>query len=102
MASFTRTIIVLATLRQDLGTAQTPSTQVLIGLTLFLSFFVMTQVLDQAINSAVKPYVEEEITIMEAAQQVSVPLRGGSCFPKQELMISIYLLNFPVKKILVP
>lgn len=48
MTSFTRIVIVLAILRQALGTAQSPPNQVLIGLSLFLSFFVMSPVLDQA------------------------------------------------------
>jgi len=63
MTSFTRIIIVLAILRQALGTAQTPSTQVLIGLALFLTFFVMTPVLDQIYNQAVEPYLNEEMAI---------------------------------------
>lgn len=75
MTAFTRIIIVLAILRQALGTAQTPSTQVLIGLALFLTFFVMTPVMDQIFQDAVTPYVAEEIGIMEAASRASVPLR---------------------------
>ena len=75
MTSFTRIIIVLAILRQALGTAQTPSTQVLIGLSLFLTFFVMTPVFDKVYNQAVQPYVNEQITVNEAAQRASVPLR---------------------------
>lgn len=76
MTSFTRIIIVLAILRQALGTAQTPNTQVLIGLALFLTFFVMTPVLDQIFDQAVTPYLSEEITAVEALQKASIPLRG--------------------------
>jgi len=75
MTSFTRIIIVLAILRQALGTAQTPSTQVLIGLALFLTFFIMTPVIDQIYSQSVQPYVDEEISITEAMQRASVPLR---------------------------
>lgn len=75
MTSFTRIIIVLAILRQALGTAQTPSTQVLIGLALFLTFFIMTPVLDQIFDQAVQPYLAEEISITQAAQRASIPLR---------------------------
>jgi len=75
MTSFTRIIIVLAILRQALGTAQTPSTQVLIGLALFLTFFVMTPVLDRVYNQAVQPYMAETIDLTEAAQRAATPLR---------------------------
>ena len=75
MTSFTRIIIVLAILRQALGTAQTPNTQVLIGLALFLTFFVMSPVLDQIFDQAVTPYLSEEITAVEALQEASIPLR---------------------------
>lgn len=75
MTSFTRIIIVLAILRQALGTAQTPNAQVLIGLALFLTFFVMSPVLDQVFNEAVQPYIAEDINVIEAAQRASIPLR---------------------------
>ncbi|HEY4732437.1 MAG TPA: flagellar biosynthetic protein FliP, partial [Gammaproteobacteria bacterium] len=55
MTSFTRIIIVLAILRQALGTAQTPTTQTLIGLALFLTLFVMGPVLDDAYKNAITP-----------------------------------------------
>jgi len=80
MTSFTRIIIVLAILRQALGTAQTPSTQVLIGLALFLTFFVMSPVLDQVFTNSVKPYMSEEITVNEALQRAADPI--------QEFMLS--------------
>ena len=56
VTSFTRIIIVLSILRQALGTAQTPSNQILIGLSLFLSFFIMSPVFNQAYNEAYQPY----------------------------------------------
>lgn len=76
MTSFTRIIIVLAILRQALGTAQTPNTQVLIGLALFLTFFVMAPVFDQVFAQSIKPYINEEITLNQAVQQASVPLQS--------------------------
>ena len=75
MTAFTRIIIVLAILRQALGTGQTPSSQVLIGLALFLTFFVMTPVLDKVNQQAIQPYVHDQISLTEAAQKASVPLR---------------------------
>ena len=56
MTAFTRIVIVLAILRQALGMPQTPPNQVLIGLALFLSFFVMSPVLDRIYAEGVKPY----------------------------------------------
>lgn len=75
MTSFTRIIIVLAILRQALGTAQTPSSQVLVGLALFLSFFVMTPVIDQVYQDSVNPFLNEEITGIEALTNAKVPIR---------------------------
>ena len=62
MTSFSRFVIVLSFLRQAMGTQQTPPTQVLIGLALFLTFFVMTPVLTEINNKALQPYLNEEIT----------------------------------------
>lgn len=75
MTSFTRILIVLAILRQALGTAQTPSNQILIGLSLFLSLFVMSPVIEKAYQDAVKPYSEEQITLEEALDKGKEPLR---------------------------
>ena len=76
MTSFTRIIIVLAILRQALGTAQTPSNQILIGLSLFLTLFVMSPVFGKIYNDGVKPYLEETITPGEALQKSASPLRS--------------------------
>ena len=66
MTSFTRIIVVVAILRQALGLQQTPSNQVLVGLALFLTFFVMTPVLKEVNELAVQPYLEEEISDLDA------------------------------------
>ena len=76
MTSFTRIIIVLSILRQALGTAQTPSNQVLIGLALFLSMFIMMPVFDEIYDEALSPYLEEQIPAQEAMQRAALPLRG--------------------------
>jgi flagellar biosynthetic protein FliP len=75
MSSFTRIIIVLALLRQALGTSQTPPNQVLIGLALFLSIFVMLPVLSRINNQAVQPYLKDQITAQAAMEKAAVPLR---------------------------
>ncbi len=73
MTSFTRIIIVLSILRQAMGTAQTPSNQILLGLALFLTFFIMSPVLTSAYNSAVKPYMDDEISSEVALEKAAEP-----------------------------
>lgn len=73
MTSFTRIIIVLSILRQALGTAQTPSNQILIGLSLFLSFFIMAPVFTQAYEEAYQPYIAEKIGGDEAIAKLTAP-----------------------------
>ncbi len=73
--SFTRIIIVLAILRQALGTAQTPSNQILIGLSLFLSLFIMSPVFEQAYEDGLKPYLAEQIGTEQALEKAAVPFR---------------------------
>ena len=75
MTSFTRIIVVLAMLRQALGTAQTPSSQVLVGLALFLTLFVMAPVFERIYDSAVVPLQAEELTFQQALSTAAVPLR---------------------------
>ena len=74
-SAFMRIIIVLSILRQALGTAQTPPNQVLLGVALFLTFFVMTPVIDSVWADSVKPYVDGEITAQAAFEQGIQPLR---------------------------
>ena len=75
MTAFTRIVIVLAILRQALGTPQTPPNQVLIGLSLFLTLFVMAPVMTRAYDEAVVPYMAGEQDAMTAAKGALVPLR---------------------------
>ena len=76
MTSFTRILIVLAILRQALGTMHTPSNQVLIGLSLFLSMFIMMPVFDEVYEQALNPYMEEQIPAQEAVKRAALPFRG--------------------------
>ncbi len=76
MTSFTRILIVLAILRQALGTMHAPSNQVLIGLALFLSLFIMMPVFDEAYSDAVEPYLQGDINAQEAVKRAAVPFRG--------------------------
>lgn len=72
--SFTRIIIVLAILRQAIGAGTTPSNQILIGLALFLTLFVMAPVIQQVQVDAYEPYMAESMTMAEAAQAALNPL----------------------------
>src|SRR3569623_459204 len=74
MTAFTRIIIVLALLRQALGTQQTPTNQTLIGLALFLTFFVMAPVWDTIHESAVTPYLDEKISLEDAIFKAKEPI----------------------------
>lgn len=76
MTSFTRIIVVLAILRQAIGLQQTPSNQILLGLALFLSLFVMTPIFHQVNVTALQPYLAEEITPLEAAERALVPMHN--------------------------
>ena len=75
MTSFTRIIVVFAILRQALGLQQTPSNQILLGLALFLTIFIMMPVFKVMNETALQPYIKEEITPLEAVQRGSIPLR---------------------------
>ncbi len=75
MTSFTRIIIVLALLRQAMGTMSTPTNQILIGLALFLTFFIMTPVIDKSYDTAVKPYIDETMPADEALHKALLPFR---------------------------
>ncbi len=76
MTSFTRIIIVLALLRQAMGTMQTPSNQILIGLALFLTFFIMTPVFERINDRAIVPYLNDAITFQQALQEGQQPLQA--------------------------
>ena len=66
MTAFTRIIIVLAILRQALGTGQTPNNQVLLSVALFLSLFIMYPVFSQAYDTAIAPYMAEQMDFQTA------------------------------------
>ncbi|MEO1573736.1 MAG: flagellar type III secretion system pore protein FliP [Pseudomonadota bacterium] len=76
MTSFTRIIIVLSILRQALGTAQTPPNQVLLGIALFLTMFVMTPVFTSVNDSALQPYLAGEKSFEQAIEAAKAPLHA--------------------------
>lgn len=76
MTSFARIVIVLAILRQALGTQSTPSNQIMIGLALFLTIFIMMPVFQQVYDQGVQPYLEEQVSGTQALERAAVPMRG--------------------------
>ncbi|MFC4161699.1 flagellar type III secretion system pore protein FliP [Chitinimonas lacunae] len=75
MTAFTRIVIVLSMLRQAIGTMQAPPNQVIVGLSLFLTVFVMSPVLDQVWVDAYQPYSDGRIGFNQAVERAAVPLK---------------------------
>ncbi len=75
MTSFTRIVVVLSFVRNALGTQQLPPTQVIIGLSLFLTFFVMMPTFTELNSTALQPYLKSEITKEQALNNAEKPLR---------------------------
>lgn len=90
MTSFTRIVIVLAILRQAVGLMQAPSGQVLIGMALFLTFFVMAPVFERMHTEAFQPYMDEKIGFQEGLQKASEPLRGFMLAQTRESDIQLF------------
>ncbi|RCL27426.1 flagellar biosynthetic protein FliP [Pseudomonas sp. AFG_SD02_1510_Pfu_092] len=75
MTSFTRIIIVFSILRQALGLQQTPSNQILTGMALFLTMFIMAPVFDRVNQNALQPYLNEQLTAQQAIDKAQGPLK---------------------------
>ncbi len=75
MTSFTRIIIVFSILRQALGLQQTPSNQLLNGMALFLTMFIMAPVFDRVNQDALQPYLKEQMTAQQAIEKAQGPLK---------------------------
>ncbi|HEN8799836.1 flagellar type III secretion system pore protein FliP [Pseudomonas sp. CM25] len=75
MTSFTRIIIVFSILRQALGLQQTPSNQILTGMALFLTLFIMAPVFDRVNQNALQPYLNEQLTAQQAIDKAQGPLK---------------------------
>ena len=90
MTSFTRIIIVFAILRQALGLQQSPSNQILIGLSLFLTLFIMSPVLEDIHRNALQPYIAEEVTTIEAINIAKVPMKNFMLENTRETDIDLF------------
>lgn len=76
MTSFTRIIIVMSILRQAIGLQQSPSNQILVGISMFLTLFIMAPVFEQINEKAVQPYINEEISARQAYDIGKEPIRA--------------------------
>jgi len=75
MTTFTRLVIVLGFVRTALGTPSAPSNQIVIGLSLFLTFFLMGPVFERIQTEAIAPYLDKQITASQALDQATIPLK---------------------------
>jgi flagellar biosynthetic protein FliP len=91
MTGFTRVIIVLSLLRQALGTQSTPPNQVLVGLALFLTFFVMSPVFDKIYNEAYLPYSEGKMPMERALNTAQQPLKSFMLKQTREADLALFL-----------
>jgi flagellar biosynthetic protein FliP len=91
MTAFTRIVIVLAILRQAIGAGQTPPNQVLVGLALFLTLFVMAPVIDKVNTEAAQPYLAGTIETTVALERAIVPIKGFMLEQTRESDISTFV-----------
>ncbi len=89
--SFTRIVVVLSLLRQALGGQQIPPNPVIIGLSLFLTLFVMSPTLDLVMKDAINPYIKKEITIQEAIKKAEPSLKGFMLKQTREKDLALFL-----------
>lgn len=97
MTSFTRIVIVLALLRQAIGTMQAPPNQVLVGLSLFLTFFIMAPVFDKIYEEAWKPYSQNQVNFVEAVDRGAQPLKSFMLKQtrQEDLALFVRISNHP-------
>ena len=91
MTSFVRIIIVMSILRQALGTGQTPPNNVLVGVSLFMTLFIMTPVFNDVYQNAVVPYMEQGMKFDKALAAAEAPLRGFMTKQTREDDIALFM-----------
>jgi flagellar biosynthetic protein FliP len=91
MSGFTRIVIVLSLLRQALGTQSSPPNQVIIGLSLFLTLFVMAPVLDRVYDDAYLPYSQNKLAFGDAVARAEVPLKAFMLRQTREPDLALFI-----------
>jgi flagellar biosynthesis protein FliP len=99
MTSFTRIIIVLSMLRNALGLQQSPPNQVLVGIALFLSLFIMSPVLTQINNTAYQPFVAGKITMQQAETKALDPIRSFMLKNTEDSSMKTFLSMAKISKV---
>ncbi len=99
LTAFTRIVIVLSILRQAIGLMQAPSNQIIIGLALFLTFFIMAPVFDRVYQEAISPYVDEEIEIQQAFAKAQQPFREFMVGQTRETDLDMFMKISGTKEI---
>jgi flagellar biosynthetic protein FliP len=102
MTGFTRIIIVLSLLRQALGTQSAPPNQVMVGLALFLTFFVMSPTIDKIYIDAYQPLAENKITMQEAMDKGAAPLKAFMMKQTREGDLALFVNMAKIEKIETP
>ena len=91
LTAFTRIVVVFAILRQAIGLQQTPSNQILVGIALFMTIFVMAPVFNEVRDVALEPYFAEEVTPQEAMSAAMEPFRGFMLEQTRETDLELFM-----------
>ncbi|MFQ3170389.1 MAG: flagellar biosynthetic protein FliP [Oleispira sp.] len=102
MTAFTRIIVVLAILRQALGLQQTPSNQVVLGLSIFLTAFIMMPVFEKVNEVAIQPYINETIKPLEALERATQPMKEFMLAQTRETDLNLFVRISGRKDLLSP
>jgi len=89
--SFTRIVVVLSFLRQALGGQQIPPNPVIIGLAIFLTFFIMSPTINDITRDAINPYMEKQITVQEAFKRAEPPIKSFMLKQTRQKDIALFL-----------
>jgi flagellar biosynthetic protein FliP len=89
--SFTRLVVVFSLMRQAISGQQIPPNPVIIGLSLFLTFYIMSPTIDAITKEAVKPYMDKQINIQEAFRRSEYPLKAFMLKQTREKDIALFL-----------
>jgi flagellar biosynthetic protein FliP len=102
MTAFTRIIVVLAILRQALGLQQTPSNQVVLGMSIFLTAFIMMPVFEKVNEVAIQPYINETIKPLEALERATQPMKEFMLAQTRETDLNLFVRISGRKDLLSP
>jgi flagellar biosynthetic protein FliP len=106
MTSFTRSVIVMSFVRTGIGSQQTPPTQVIVGIALFLTMFTMAPVTERIVEDAYKPYAAGKLTETEALEKATVPIRSFMLKQTREADLALFYnaarMEFPKTEDQVP